>query len=125
MNKRMQKLLSVFTAGLFVLQSASLVATGVFAEDAGTAEVVKHTPTLDAKLDDQYKKSYKTELDTSVLRLRKTGKPSVDGVEEWPVYTAEDRTHMVIDENEWIVKHDMRAKDDAVFRPMYSVLLND
>lgn len=73
MNKRMQKLLSVFTAGLFVLQSASLVATGVFAEDAGTAEVVKHTPTLDAKLDDQYKKSYKTELDTSVLRLRKTG----------------------------------------------------
>lgn len=77
MNKRMQKLLSVFTAGLFVLQSASLVATGVFAEDAGTAEVVKHTPTLDAKLDDQYKKSYKTELDTSVLRLRKTGKPSV------------------------------------------------
>lgn len=69
----MQKLLSVFTAGLFVLQSASLVATGVFAEDAGTAEVVKHTPTLDAKLDDQYKKSYKTELDTSVLRLRKTG----------------------------------------------------
>lgn len=73
----MQKLLSVFTAGLFVLQSASLVATGVFAEDAGTAEVVKHTPTLDAKLDDQYKKSYKTELDTSVLRLRKTGKPSV------------------------------------------------
>ncbi len=73
MNKRMQKLLSVFTAGLFVLQSASLVATGVFAEDAGTAEVVKHTPTIDAKLDDQYKKSYKTELDTSVLRLRKTG----------------------------------------------------
>lgn len=73
MNKRMQKLLSVFMAGLFVLQSASLVATGVFAEDAGTAEVVKHTPTLDAKLDDQYKKSYKTELDTSVLRLRKTG----------------------------------------------------
>lgn len=65
------------------------------------------------------------QMNTCWYNFAKTGKPSVDGVEEWPVYTAEDRTHMVIDENEWIVKHDMRAKDDAVFRPMYSVLLND
>ena len=65
------------------------------------------------------------QMNTCWYNFAKTGKPSVEGVEECPVYTAEDRAHMVIDENGWIVKHDMRAKDDAVFRPMYSVLLND
>ena len=75
MNKRMQKLLSVITAGLFVLQSASLVATSISAEDtAAEKDVIKYTPTLDGKLDDQYKRSYSAELDTSVMRHRLTGK---------------------------------------------------
>lgn len=65
------------------------------------------------------------QMNSCWYNFAKTGKPSVDGVEEWLPYTAEDRIHMVIDENEWVLKHDMRAKDDAIFRPMYDVLLND
>ncbi len=65
------------------------------------------------------------EMNDAWFSFAKTGRPSVDGKPEWEAYTADDHVHMLIDENGWELRHLLRAKEDAVFRPMFEVLLNE
>lgn len=54
-----------------------------------------------------------------------TGVPSVDGVEPWPQFTADDHAYMVIDENGWNVERDINERNNELFAPMYDVLIEE